>query len=83
MKVTPEPLIVAQLSFPGPAAHPHQFSVALTVPLPRLFTSILWALKLLRWRSSGVLIVIIYLISGDEILVCGSGVVAYQDAPEL
>jgi hypothetical protein len=23
MKVTPEPLIVAQLSFPGPAAHPH------------------------------------------------------------
>jgi hypothetical protein len=40
-----------------------------------------------RWmrsqRNSTIFRVIIYLISGDEILVCGSGVVAYQDAPEL
>ena len=36
---------------PGPFAHPHQFTVALTEPPPRLSTPIALPKRLLRWAS--------------------------------
>src|SRR5271155_3482563 len=46
--VTPGPLTRAQPEVPAPPAHPHQFCVALTVPVPRLSMPIPFSSKLFR-----------------------------------
>jgi hypothetical protein len=47
-----DPETDVQPADPGPFAHPHQFWVALTAPVPRLSTPICLPRRLFRWAST-------------------------------